>query len=252
MRRTLVLATVVVAAFASVGVAVAQLTQDGTQAVTATFSAPRERGDVRTCTGADGVYEIVAGRYAGQSVSAQPILNGPIVLAITAVFNRTEHLGWMTGAVKIRATEHPVEARLVGTLTQGAGDTRTLDGFVSGAAGEDGVKLFGNVTASFTGAGGFTAGKLGEGGANIALLAGRPCRPPAPRIEVSGRIEVLTSSAITVRPKRNRPPATCQIRAGISPSTSNLHVGDRVEIVCGVVDGVQTLLKVKRDRGDDD
>jgi len=250
MQRTLALATVAVVALASVGVALAHLTQDGTQAVAASFSAARERGDTRVCTGFDGTYEIVNGRYVGQSTSTQPVLNGPIALTVTAVYNRTEQIGWMTGSVKIRSGDHSVEARLVGTLKAGASDTRTLDGFVNGPAGQ-GTKLYGSVTAAFTGTGGFAGGKIGEGGTNAALLAGRVCTPPEARIEVSGQIEALTTTAITVHPK-NRAAVTCQIRPGVSPSTSNLRVGDRVEIVCGLVDGSQTLLRVKKKGRDDD
>lgn len=251
MRRTLALA-IAVAALAPVGVALAHLTADGTQSVTATFSAARQRADVRTCTGPDGTYEIVKGRYQGASQSTQAVLNGPIVLNVGAVYNRTEQIGWMRGSVRFQATDHSVETRLVGTLTQGAGDTRILDGFLDGPADEHGAKLFGNVTASFTGAGGFTAGKIGEGGANVALLAGRICKPTTSRpLVVEGRIETLTSSAITVRP-RNGSPQTCQIRPGTSPSTAKLHVGDTVRMECGLVAGSMTLLKIKKKERDDD
>jgi hypothetical protein len=254
MRRKIAIAAAAGVLLVPVGVAVAQLTQDGTQAVSATFSAARERGDLRTCTGPDGTYEIVKGRYAGQSQSSQPTLSGPIVLNIAAVYNQTEHIGWMTGSLRIRTGDQGVTTRLVGTLTQGPSDTRILDGFVNGPAGKGGTKLFGNVTSSFTGTGGFTGGKIGEGGANIALLSGRVCKPAAPaHVEVEGRIDTLTSSAITVRPnKKGSAPQTCQIRSGVSPSTQNLHVGDRVEIECGLVDNSMTLLKVKKKGGGDD
>jgi hypothetical protein len=253
MRRKIAIAIAAGVLLVPVGVALAQLTQGGTQAVTATFSAARERADVRTCTGPDGTYEIVKGRYSGQAQSSQSVLNGPIVLNISAVFNQTEHIGWMTGSLRIRTGDQGVTTRLVGTLTQGASDTRILDGFVNGPAGEGGTKLFGNVTSSFTGTGGFTGGKIGEGGANIALLSGRVCKPSSPKnVEVEGRIEALSSSAITVRAKKGSTPVTCQIRTGVSPSTQNLHVGDRVEIECGLVDNSMTLLKVKKKGGGDD
>ena len=253
MRRKIAIAIAAGVLLVPVGVALAQLTQDGTQAVSATFSAAREQGDTRTCTGPDGTYEIVRGRYAGQSQSTQPVLNGSIVLNVTAVYNQTENIGWMTGSLRIRTGDQGVTTRLVGTLTQGPSNTRILDGFVNGPAGKGGTKLFGNVTSSFTGAGGFTGGKIGEGGANIALLSGRICKPTSQKhVEIEGRIETLTGSAITVRPKKGSP-QTCQLRSGVSPSTQNLHVGDRVEIECGLVDNSMTLLKVKKKgQGDDD
>lgn len=254
MRRKIALAIAAGVLLAPAGVALAHLTLDGTQSVGATFGAARERGATRTCTGPNGTYEIIKGRYTGQSQSTQPVLNGPIVLDISAVYNRTERIGWMKGSLRIRGTDHGVTTRLVGTLTQGPSDTRVLDGFVNGPAGEDGTKLIGNVTSSFTGTGGFTGGKIGEGGANIALLSGRVCKPAGPsRIEVEGVIEVLTSSAITVRSRNGSTPQTCQIRPGVSPTTQNLRVGDRVEIECGLVEESMTLLKVKKKgRGDDD
>jgi len=254
MRRTLALAISAVATLALAGVALAHLTLGGTQSATASFSAAKQRADIRTCTGPDGTYEIVRGRYEGQAASTQPALNGPIALNVAAVYNRTEQIGWITGVLHIRSADHGVQARLVGTLTQGAGDARVVDGFVSGSAGGHGANLFGNVVASFTGTGGFTGGKIGEGGANAALLAGRICtdRPAPTRLEAEGKIEVLTASAITVRAKNGLAPKTCQIRPGTSPSTANLRVGDRVEMQCGLVEGVMTLLKVKKKGRDDD
>ena len=254
MRRSLALATAAVATLAPAGVALAHLTLGGTQSAAATFSAARQRADIRTCTGPDGTYEIVKGHYEGQAVSTQSALNGPIVLKVSTVYNKTEQIGWMTGLLQIRATGHSTQARLVGTLTQGSGDTRIVDGFVDGRAGGHGANVFGNVTASFTGTGGFTGGKIGEGGANAALLAGRVCTDkPTSSLHVEGQIEALTSSEITVRPKNGSTPTICQIRAGTSPSTRNLRVGDRVEMRCGLVEGAMTLLKVtKKGRDDDD
>ena len=234
------------------GVGLAHLIEDGTQQVSATFTATRERADVRTCTGADGAYEIVKGRYAGTSVSSQPVLNGPLVLIVSSVYNRTERLGWIRGSLRISGAEHSAHARLVGTLTQGAGDTRVVDGFVDGPAGGHSSTLFGNVTASFTASGGFTGGKIGEGGPNVALLAGRVCKPPTSRVQARGRITALSISSITIQRRDSSALLTCQIRPNVSPSTQRLRVGDTVEIVCGLVDGSMTLLKVEKKRDDDD
>jgi hypothetical protein len=253
MHRILAIATVCVAVLALAGVGAAHLIEDGTQQVSATFTAARERADVRTCTGADGVYEIVNGRYAGTSASSQPVLNGPIVLTVRSIYNTTERIGWIRGSLRISGTDHAVRARLVGTLTQGASDTRLVDGFVDGPAGGHSAALLGNVTAAFTASGGFSAGKIGEGGPNLALLAGRVCKPPTSRIEVKGRITALTSSSITIQRKNGSGLVTCQIRPNVSPSTQRLRVGDTVEAVCGLVDGSMTLLKVEKKRdGDDD
>ena len=253
MRRIVAFVATGAVVLATAGVGLAHLIEDGTQQVSATFSAARERADVRTCTGVDGVYELVKGRYAGTSVSSQPVLNGRVVLIVNSVFNRTERIGWIKGSMRISGADHSVQTRLVGTLTQGPSDTRLVDGFVDGPAGGHSAWLFGNITASFTASGGFTAGKIGEGGTNIALLAGRACKPSENRVQAAGRITALSSAAITIERKKSTP-LTCQIRSGLSPSTSQLHVGDRVEVTCGLVEGALTLLKVekKRDDGDDD
>lgn len=256
MLGKLVIAIAAGTVLTAAGAALAHFSQDGTQAVSASFSAGRERADVRTCTGADGSYEIVRGRYSGQSASPHPTLNGSIVLTIRSVYNRSEGLGWIRGSLKIRGSEHPTQARLVGTLTWGSSDTRVVDGFVEGPAGGHGAKLYGNFTASFSPLGGFAEGKIGEGGANIALLAGRECKPPATQLKAKGRIAVLSSSLIAIR-RGGSKLVTCQIRAGVSPSTNRLRVGDTVEMSCGLVDSQMTLLKVEKkgrdhDKKDDD
>jgi hypothetical protein len=53
MRRSLALATAAVATLAPAGVALAHLTLGGTQSAAATFSAARQRADIRACTGPD-------------------------------------------------------------------------------------------------------------------------------------------------------------------------------------------------------
>lgn len=252
MRRIAIVVIAGAAVLTSAGVGLAHLIEDGTQKVSATFTASRERADIRTCVGTDGTYEIVRGRYSGTSVSSQPVLNGRVVLVVSSVFNRTEGIGWMRGSLRIVGVDHSVQTRLVGTLTPGAADTRVLDGFVDGPAGGHSAALLGNVTASFTGNGGFAGGKIGEGGTNVALIAGRICKRPASRVEAAGRITVLTSSSITIQRKKGATLLTCQIRPGTSPSTSGLHVGDDVEVVCGSVDGTLTLLQVKKKKRDDD
>lgn len=256
MRKGLMLVALGCAALAVAGTAVATLGFSGTQAVTATFAAGRDRGDVKTCTGADGTYETVKGRYTGEADSSVPGLDGPVRLDVTSVYNTTEKAGWMTAVVKVRRSsgsdDRDFVGKLTGTLTGGSGDTRVLDGFLSGRIGGRYADVVGNVTASFTAAGGFTGGKLGEGGANIALMIGRACvkqGPTSVQLVVKGTIEALSATSISVKPRDGSPTQTCAVKAGTSPSTSRYENGDGVEMRCGLVSGEMTLLKLSRNGG---
>lgn len=257
MRRPLIVGCVAGAALIAASAAVAHLTLNGTETVAATFTAPRDRAATRTCSGPDGVYELAGGRYEGEADSSTPALDGRIRLDVTTIYNTTERIGRIAGNVRINRSgsgSGDFRGRLVGTLTAGAGDTRVVDGFVSGRVGGHVADLFGNVTASFTAAGGFTAGKIGEGGANMALLVGRVCTgtpPIAVRLVVTGSIVALSDTSITVNPHDGSASQTCAIRDGTSPSTRRFEVGDRVEVRCGLVEGVMTLLRLSH-KGDDD
>jgi hypothetical protein len=254
MRRALVPTVLGTVALVTAGIAAATLTATGTQTVTATFTAAKDRVQVKTCTGTDGTYEIVTGRYAGESDSTVAGLDGPLTINLTSVYNTTEKAGWMTGVVKIRRSgsgtdDQELNGRLVGTLTGGSGDARTLDGFLTGRLARRYADVLGNVTASFTAAGGLTNGKLGEGGANVALLAGRPCVAPgdvAVRLVVRGTIDALSATSITVKPKDGSSAQTCDVKAGTSPSVARFAKGDGVEMRCGLVGGTMTLLELRR------
>jgi hypothetical protein len=235
------------------GVAVATIGFSGTQTVTATFTAPRDRADVKSCTGTDGTYEIVRGRYVGEADSSVAGLDGPLRLDVTSVYNTTEKVGWMTANVKVRRSggsdDRDFVGKLTGTLTGGSGDARVLDGMLSGRIGGRYADVVGNLTASFTATGGFTGGKLGEGGANVALLIGRTCVKPgkaAVQLVVKGTIQSLSDTSISVKPRDESSTQTCAIKPGTSPSTSRYETGDGVEMRCGLVGGDMTLLKLSR------
>jgi hypothetical protein len=253
MRRPLALGAVTGAALVTAGIAAATLGFSGTQTVTATFGASRDRADVKTCTGTDGTYEIVKGRYAGEADSSIAGLDGPLRIDVTSTYKTTEKVGWMTASVRVRRTggsdDRDFVGRLTGTLTGGSGDARVLDGFLAGRIGGRYADVVGNVTASFTASGGFTGGKLGEGGANTALMIGRSCvkqGPTSVQLVVKGTIESLSSTSISVKPRDGSSTQTCAVKAGTSPSTSRFEKGDGVEMRCGLVSGEMTLLKLSR------
>lgn len=253
MRRIFAISVAAVGALALSALALAQLRSSGTDSVSATFSAARERAETRTCSGPDGTYEITSGRYAGTAVGSDP-LNGPIVLQVKSVYNTTESLGWIEGWFQVRRGGDDLRSHGRFWATLGAGGA--VNGFVHGLVNRNAAALFGGLTATFTPSGGFTTGKLGGGGAqvNAAVTAGRPCVTTKThvvvRLIVHGQVEALSAGSITVKPRDGSPAQTCAIKPGLSGSTREIEAGDTVELRCGIVDGTMTLLRLKK-RGDD-
>ena len=190
MRRIVLLAFAALATLAVAGLALAQLTTNGTEAVAATFTATNVvRSDTRTCSGADGTYEITHARYDGQATSATAGLAGPVELRVKSVYNTTEKLGWVDGTLYVRGTER----RAVGHFTA-VNANGVLDGFLTGHLNRRFATLRGSFTAGFTRTGGFTDGKLGTGSAtNAGLLSGQICRgksqPASVRLSVRGQVD---------------------------------------------------------------
>ena len=249
MRRKIMIAAVAVAALATAGLAMGQLRATGTEEVSATFAAAKERATTRVCRGTDGTYEITRGTYRGESDSANAMLDGPLVLNIYAVYNTTEKLGWMEGRLRIRRDgEDEADRRAWGhfhaTLKDGA-----VEGFVWGRIGHRWSHLAANFASRLTSNDGFTTGQLGGGGgSNVAVLAGRPCegRPQiAVRLNVKGTVESITNDAITVKPRDGSNSQTCA-RKPVSPNLNGYANGNRVEMGCGVVDNTLTLLRIHK------
>lgn len=258
MRKLILVSTAALVALAVTGVAVATLKPSGTQQVSATFSAPkRERGETRVCTGADGTYEITNAVYSGEADSTTPALDGPLVLQVKAVYNQTTKAGWVEGHAWIRGSDAAGDRRAHARFDATLGDGGAVEGFLGGRIGWRYADLHGNVSATFTPAGGFVNGKIGGGGgSNLAVLAGRPCSgKPAPiavKLEVKGTVEKFDTASITVKPRDNSASQTCALKSGVSPSLGDLKVGETVEMRCGPVDGAMTLLKLERKRGEKD
>jgi hypothetical protein len=130
-----------------------------------------------TCTGADGVYAVTHATYTGTATSADPRLDGTLRVQVKSVVNTTTNLGFLRGTFHVRDVGGgSANGTLVGVLSGG-----TLQGFATGdlrgphpAAGMPHparAELLGSVTASFTPAGGFTAGSLGVGPATDTAIA---------------------------------------------------------------------------------
>jgi hypothetical protein len=247
MRRIVLLAVAALATLAVAGLALAQLTTTGTEAVSATFTATNVvRSDTRTCTGTDGTYEITHARYDGQATSATAGLAGSLQIRVKSVYNTTEKLGWVDGTLYLRGDDRRAVGHFSAVNTNGV-----LDGFVAGHLNRRVAVLRGSLTAGFTRTGGFTDGKLGTGSAtNTALLTGQICKgksqPASVRLSVRGTVEAITSSSISVKPRDGSVTQTCAIVAGTSPGTNGVDPGEDVEITCGLVNGAMTLLKIHR------
>lgn len=249
MRRALILIGAAVAALSTTGLAIATLKPSGSEAVSATFAAAKERAETRMCTGPDGTYEITHGRYAGEADSSNEALDGPIVLHVKSVYNTTEKIGWVEGWLRVRK-EGEDDRRSTARFWATLGDGGAVEGFAHGRVGWRYAALFGNVSATFSPASGFTNGKIGGGGGNnAAVLVGRPCsgrQGIAVRLSVKGQVEALSAAEIRVKPRDGSASQSCAIVQGRSPSTSGVSTGSNVEMHCGLVSGQMTLLKLRK------
>lgn len=255
MRRTIIAIFLGIAATLT-GVALAtEATSGGVKAVSATFTATTAgKAQTRTCTGADGTYEIVKATYAGTAASDETTLAGPVEIRITSVYNTTTKVGSLEGRLKIGDGKSRSSAKLWAVNTNGV-----LDGFVYGEPGHGASALLGGLTAGWSAGGGFTDGKLGTGSStNAAVLAGRACtgKPEGSsvRLLVKGTIDTVSATSITVKPLDGSAAQTCAI-AGTSARVGDLAAGDTVEMTCVQVDGKLVLAKVgkaKAGRGSHD
>lgn len=251
MRKTLTLIGTAAAAFAVAGVAVATTIGSSAAPVDATFQAAKQRSDTRICVGSDGdTYQISNGRYEGTAQSANADLNGPVQLNVRSVYNQTDKLGVVDGWVKFRNAHG--ERRATVQLTGILGDGGAVNGWVAG-------RVLGNVVGqyvvdtSFNG----TIGK-GEQLSSRAVALGRvdcrkPSKPrPSVKLVVKGEVDGLSAAEISVAPRDGSSSQKCAIKAGVSPSTGGLVVrtpttpGTRVEMKCGPVENVMTLLRLGR------
>jgi hypothetical protein len=164
----LALAALVMLVSTGIAVAVAAKKPKGTSTVAATFTAAAASNvATQTCTGSDGVYQITKGDYTGTSVSTDPRLNGALKIHAKSVLNTTKGLGFVAAKLEIRnpASGAMAKGSLIAVNTAGQ-----LRGFIRGKVKKPEAKLLANFSATFTGATGFTAGKLGAGASNDSAI----------------------------------------------------------------------------------
>ena len=250
MRLKLWLAGGALVALAVTSIAVANGKPGSVKAVSATFTATTVAHlETRTCTGADGTFEISKGTYTGIASSSEPSLNGPIELKVRSVFNTTKSLGWIDGRLKVRGSRDRSFGKVVAVNTH-----NTLDGFVVGEPGHESAALLGSLTASFTRTGGFTSGQIGSGStANAAVIAGGdPCKGGATvgaRLKLHGTIDSLSATSIGIKLAESGAIKTCAITSA-SPKTSDFKKGDRVKAECELQGTTLVLVKIKKSEDD--
>lgn len=169
----------------SAGIAAAVVAKkgpSGTSAVSATFSATTVSDrKLQTCTGPDGTYEITHARYTGTVTSSDARLNGTLEIRVKSVLNTTKGLGWAEGKLRVHNSAPKAETHGSFTAVYQGGQ---LSGFLKGNVHDPSGKVRANLLATFSSAGGFTAGQLGAGSSSdsaivfsLACPGGKPSKP---------------------------------------------------------------------------
>lgn len=242
--RKLMLLTAGVMMFATTGLAVARGFDNGktAKAVAGTFTATTvANSQTRSCTTADGkTITSTNATYTG-TASGDPDLSGAATLQVRSTINSTDALGVVEGKLKIAATGGDTVARFDAVYDHG-----NITGFASGHAATPHSTLLGNLSAGFNAAAGFTAGKIGgntAGGSAVEIGPGK-CAPStsgkSETSEARGNVSALSSTSITVGA------LTCTIPSTLAAKVSStVKLGDRAEIKCSLVSGVNTLVRVE-------
>ena len=188
-----------VSAMAATGVAAAVRHSQSTQAAAADFAAGSvSRSHSETCTAADGTYQLTTATYQGAATSSDARLSGAVEIRARSVVNTTTKLGWLDGTLRVRGTNAGAWGTVHAALANGS-----AVGSIVGKGGHPESKLVASLSALFTPASGFSAGKLGSGSANGAgvLFTRGECR----------RAKRQTSTAVFhlhLRPGQVVPPAS--------------------------------------------
>jgi hypothetical protein len=245
MKRLAIVALALAGALTAAGIAVAVMTSSGTNLVSATFSATSvERYNSRTCTGADGQYDVVDAIYRGAASSSEPSLSGNVRIRIRSAYNTTKNIGWANGWFSFSGSDR-------GALGFDAVEVNgKLTGFIRGRVGHPAAALLGTFTSDYSKSGGFANGQIGGGGSapNVDVIANKLCSGntgKSVKLTVRGIVDSLTTTSISVKPDDGSALQTCAI-APSSPSTAHVAKGDRVEMSCATVNGTLTLTKLKK------
>jgi hypothetical protein len=240
MKRTPVVVTVVVAALAASGIAVARgLDAAGSaRALSATFTATTaSRIDTRSCTTSDNKTLVAtSGTYTG-TAAGDPDLTGAATLHARSLINATDGVGTVSGSLKIDVPGRDTEAQFTAVYSGGS-----IAGLAVGHAHGPAAQLLANISATFSSTGGFTNGKLGAsaGGAAVELAPGscRPAKPVKEQSSARGTVTSVSSTSITVAG------LTCTVPAALQARVAQLRIGSRAAIECALTSGTNTLTRI--------
>jgi hypothetical protein len=241
--RKVVLTMAGLAALVATSVAVAHGI-DGAKtakAVAATFDAAAGTTSSRTCTTTDGkTITVTNGKYTG-TAAGDTDLAGAITLRVRSVVNTTDKVGTVNGAFRIEVSGRDT----VGAFSS-VYDTGAIAGLAIGRAHDPGMKIVGNLSATFDPATGFTGGKIGGGtsGGSAVELGRGSCKPAQDHPEHSaarGAISSLSTASVTVAG------LTCLLPAvQAADINAKFKMGDNVEIRCAFASGQNTLTRIEK------
>jgi hypothetical protein len=242
MRRWM-LVTVGVLMFGTTGLAVANGFENGKsiKTVAGTFTATTvANSQTRSCTTVDGkAITSTTATYTG-AASGDPDLTGAATLQVRSTINSTDGLGVVSGRLKIAASGGETAGQFDAVYDHGV-----IAGLTSGHVATRHVSLLANLSASFSATGGFTSGKIGGGTAGGSALeigsarcaVTKPVKPVHEKSEAHGLVSAVSSSSVTVGG------LTCAIPSELASKLSSVKTGDRAEIHCSLVNGVNTLVR---------
>ena len=240
--RKLMLMMAGVAMFATTGIAVAHGIDGGknVKAATGAFTATTVgNSQTRSCTTTDGkTITVTNATYTGTS-TGDADLTGAATLQVRSSINTTDGLGVLQGRLKIDASGGNTSAHFDGVYDHGA-----VAGLASGHAATPHVALLANISASFSPTAGFTGGKIGGGTAGGSAVWIGPAKCSSSKTvneksEARGTVSAVSATSLTVGG------LTCAIGSDLASKTATLKVGDRAEIRCSLVNGVNTLTRIE-------
>lgn len=219
-----------------------------TLGVTATFTATTVGArTTTTCSSADGTYQLTNGTYTGSS-TGDPLLAGPIKLAVRAWINTSKRLGTIDGSVVVDRPGRDTRASLAAVYHDGS-----VSGLLTGVGLPPGRRLIGTFTASYSPDGGFGAGGIGVGNLSPAALeltsgACVGAKPATGQLKlVGGKVSALTDGSITISTRAGGS-FNCLVddRARAQISRQHIRVGNQVSAFCVFRTGTWTLLHVAK------
>ena len=240
--RKLMLMMAGVAMFATTGIAVAHGIDGGknVKAAAGTFTATTVgNSQTRSCTTTDGkAITVTNATYTG-TAAGDADLTGAATLQVRSSINMTDGIGVVQGRLKIDASAGNTSAHFDGVYDHG-----TVAGLASGHAATPHVALLANISASFSPTAGFTGGKIGGGTAGGSAVWIGPARCSSTKTineksEAHGTVSAVSATSLTVGG------LTCAIGSDLASKTATLKVGDRAEIKCSLVSGVNTLTRIE-------